>query len=148
MRATYEALRCTAHTIGAVRVAKEPLVLAGTWPVRRGETIALSHVAWSRCAAEWGADPARYDAGRPEYGGPGGRDPRTRLAACDDAKFSVFSQGVHKCPGEKVALVLVAATLAVLVRRGATPTAARPICFERATLAQRKGAVPAVFNDV
>jgi hypothetical protein len=43
---------------------------------------------------------------------------------------------------------LVAATLAVLVRRGATPTAARPICFERATLAQRKGAVPAVFNDV
>ncbi|KAH8082077.1 cytochrome p450 [Aureococcus anophagefferens] len=123
------------------------LVLAGTWPVRRGETIALSHVAWSRCAAEWGADPAR-DAGRPEYGGPGGRDPRTRLAACDDAKFSVFSQGVHKCPGEKVALVLVAATLAVLVRRGATPTAARPICFERATLAQRKGAVPAVFNDV
>ena len=148
MRATYEALRCTAHTIGAVRVAKEPLVLAGRWPVRRGETIALSHVAWSRCPAEWGPDPARYDAGRPEYGGPGGRDPRTRLAACDDAKFSVFSQGVHKCPGEKVALVLVAATLAVLVRRGATPTAARPICFERATLAQRKGAVPAVFNDV
>ncbi|KAH8075454.1 cytochrome p450 [Aureococcus anophagefferens] len=107
MRA-YEALRCTAHTIGAVRVAKEPLVLAGTWPVRRGETIALS--------------PRRVEPV------PGG--------------------GVHKCPGEKVALVLVAATLAVLVRRGATPTAARPICFERATLAQRKGAVPAVFNDV
>ena len=37
----------------------------------------------------------------------------------DDIAYSAFSQGTHKCPGERVALVIVQTTLALLVARRA-----------------------------
>ena len=114
------------------------------WRVGAGETVALAHVCWSRDEREWGPDCLDFRADRDEYGAaPADRDPRARLRS-DDVAFAVFSQGWHKCPGEKLAHVLVATTLAVLLENGVAPEhPIPPLSFERATLAQRTRPVAA-----
>ena len=67
------------------------------------------------------------------------------MAAPDDFKFSTFSAGVHRCPGQRVALEVMEISLALLLLEfgleldGSGPPPG--LCFERATLAQRKGPV-------
>jgi cytochrome P450 len=114
--------------------------------VRKGETLALSHVAWSLDDATWG-EPTKYCAARFEYRSPVSYD---RRGDCDDVKFSVFSQGAHRCPGETLALVIVETVLALYHSRNVQvdqkawelhSEAIPPVCFQRATLAQRAGPV-------
>ena len=68
----------------------------------------------------------------------------------DDYTFTTFSQGLHRCPGERTALVVVACVLAHLLD-GPFRTKLRPPVpapsFERATLAQRDGPVAAVMDS-
>ena len=105
-----------------------------------GETIALSHIAVHRHAPTWGPDAACFRPGRPEWDAalPGHAEPTP-----DEYTHTTFSHGLHKCPGERLALLVVDATLAVLL--GKYPLCLdRPlpaVSFERATLAQRDGPV-------
>ena len=131
-RVALEAIRLTAHTVGAVRLATEDCALPGNRVVKKGETVALSHIAFSRDEALWGPDAAEFSTAREAYAGPVAFDAR---GAADDISYSAFSQGTHKCPGERVALVIVQTTLALLVARGVRPMKVPPLCFERATLA-------------
>ncbi len=148
-RASLEALRLCAHTIGAVRTVVDragyELTLgaddAGRAPpsylVPCGATIALAHVPTHRDCSIWGAGVERFDPGRPEWSSP---------SAPDDLKFTTFSQGLHRCPGERLALLVMRCALGQLLCGGfetellaAHPVP--PLDFERATLAQRAGKV-------
>jgi len=140
-RVALEAIRLTAHTVGAVRLATEDCALPGNRVVKKGETVALSHIAFSRDEALWGPDAAEFNTAREAYAGPVAFDSR---GSADDIAYSAFSQGTHKCPGERVALVIVQTTLALLVARGVRPVKVPPLCFERATLAQRAEPVRAI----
>ena len=142
-RVALEAIRLTAHTVGAVRLATEDCALPGNRVVKKGETVALSHIAFSRDEALWGPDAAEFNTAREAYAGPVAFDSR---GTADDIAYSAFSQGTHKCPGERVALVIVQTTLALLVARGVRPVKVPPLCFERATLAQRSGPVRAIVG--
>jgi cytochrome P450 len=144
-RVALEAIRLTAHTVGAVRLATEDCVLPGNRRVKQGETVALSHIAFSRDESLWGPDAAEFSTARAEYASPIAFDAR---GTADDVAYSAFSQGTHKCPGERVALVIVQTTLALLVARQVRPVQVPPLCFERATLAQRVGPVKAVVGSV
>ena len=55
----------------------------GSWTVRRGETIALAHVAVHREASLWGEAPAEYAPRRPQWDAD---------AASDEYTFTTFSQ--------------------------------------------------------
>ena len=146
-RAALEALRVSAHPLGAVRKVMSPSGFVvrgacGSWAVRRGETIALTHVAVHRDAALWGRAPDEYAPRRPEWS-DGGRD-----VASDEYRFTTFSQGVHRCPGASLALVIVQSAAAHLLGgdfEAALPGPPPPLCFERATLAQRRGAASVVL---
>ena len=61
----------------------------------------------------------------------------------DEYKFTTFSHGVHKCPGQQVALVLLQCTMAILLQKYdiTLPKTIPPLSFERATLAQRDGPI-------
>ena len=144
-RVALEAIRLTAHTVGAVRLATEDCALPGNRVVKKGETVALSHIAFSRDEALWGPDAAKFSTAREAYAGPVAFDSR---GSADDVAYSAFSQGTHKCPGERVALVIVQTTLALLVARGVRPVKVPPLCFERATLAQRAAPVRAIVGVV
>ena len=93
----------------------------------------------------WGPDAAEFSTAREAYAGPVAFDAR---GSADDIAYSAFSQGTHKCPGERVALVIVQTTLALLVARGVRPVKVPPLCFERATLAQRAAPVRAIVGVV
>ena len=144
-RVALEAIRLTAHTVGAVRLATADCALPGNRTVKKGETVALSHIAFSRDEALWGPDAAEFSTAREAYAGPVAFDSR---GTADDIAYSAFSQGTHKCPGERVALVIVQTTLALLVARGVRPVKVPPLCFERATLAQRAAPVRAIVGVV
>ena len=131
--------------VGAVRLATEDCALPGNRVVKKGETVALSHIAFSRDEALWGPNAAKFSTAREAYAGPVAFDAR---GTADDIAYSAFSQGTHKCPGERVALVIVQTTLALLVARGVRPVKVPPLCFERATLAQRAAPVRAIVGVV
>jgi cytochrome P450 len=153
-RCALETCRVTAHSIGAVRtvVAAGGFALdagAGTPPlrVRRGETIALAHITANLDVRAWGADADAYNPTRPEWLDATAAPDGALLAskgAVDEYKFTTFSQGLHKCPGERIALVIMQLVTACLL---AGPYVVEPILplppvsFERATLAQRAGPV-------
>ena len=155
-RCALETLRLTAHTIGAVRLALEPFVLRSgetEYTIQAGETIAISHIASSLDTELWSSDAESWDPWRDEWAVK--NDNRVRRAGLssvlrsgvDDFKFTVFSHGIHRCPGERLALAVVQLTVAELMKHevalvGALP----PLSFERATLAQRAGPVAATIR--
>ena len=150
-RCCFETLRLTAHALGAVRTAREEISL-GKCPMAMasskcnvksarevricpGEVIAVSHIAPNLNTSLWGEDAEKYNPNRKEWT----KDDEYP----SDYKFSTFSQGLHKCPGQKVALYIMQINLAILAKEysiefvGKVPS----ISFERATLAQRDGNV-------
>lgn len=150
-RCVLEACRLTAHSIGAVRTVMPPhgfrLVTAdgAAYRLRAGETIAVTHVAPNVHAGLWGADAAEYNPLRAQWRAPPA-DARLAFAdtgaAVDEYSFTTFSHGVHKCPGERFALTAMECMLALLVagpERVEPVPPVPPLCFERATLAQRAG---------
>ena len=128
-----------------MRLANEDCALPGGRKVRKGETVALSHIAFSRDESLWGPDAAKFSTARKEYASPIAFEAR---GTADDVAYSAFSQGTHKCPGERLALVIVQTTLALLVARQVRPVKVSPLSFERATLAQRVGPVRAVVGSL
>ena len=147
--AVLETLRLCAHAIGAVRKVVAPAGFdlrvggaaqeggARTYHLPRGATVALAHIPTHRDPAVWGPCCDEYDPGRAEWA-PAAERP-------DDLTFTTFSQGLHRCPGERLAVPLMQLVLGLL-HGGAYETTPNgpppPIDFERATLAQRAGPVP------
>lgn len=150
-RCCLETLRLTAHALGAVRTAREEISL-GKCPMAiasnngdvnsarevricPGEVIAVSHIAPNLNTSLWGEDAEKYNPNRKEW--------TNDDEYPSDYKFSTFSQGLHRCPGQKVALYIMQINLAILAKAysiefvGKVPS----ISFERATLAQRDGNV-------
>ena len=138
----YETLRLTSHSIGALRKVKEEVVLgSGTsqsYKFRPRQVVAVSHIVPSLNPKLWGKDADMYNPSREEWA--------TEGAWPDECKFSTFSQGTHRCPGQNIALTLMELTVSILLvdyevtlqNKDSVPD----VCFERATIAQRKGKVP------
>ena len=138
-RAVYEGLRLTAHTIGAIRKVVAP----GGWAFRtssgreyrvpEGTFVAASHIAPHFDPEAFGRpdafDPDRFAA---EAGGRPG-----------EYVLTTFSNGLHRCPGQRLAVASIAVALTTILGQYSLelPSPLPPLCFERATLAQRKGPV-------
>lgn len=150
-RCCLETLRLTAHALGAVRTAREEIYL-GKCPIAMasnngdeksarevrispGEVIAVSHIAPNLNTSLWGEDAERYNPNRKEW--------TNDDEYPSDYKFSTFSQGLHRCPGQKVALFIMQINLAILMNAYSIEFVGKVpgISFERATLAQRDGNV-------
>lgn len=162
-RVCLETLRLTAHTIGAVRTAQQDVTVTvnhdgggatTTYTIPKGSTVAFSHIIPNTNASIWGNNGARKND-----------DNATTAAATkfslhhpdalyrDEYAFTTFSHGVHKCPGQKLAVeVLMVGSLALLLVEydvaisiddddTVNVNAIPPLSFERATLAQREGPV-------
>lgn len=132
-RCIKETLRITQHSIGAVRrVEGGPLEL-GRYTVPEGRYLAISHAALGRAKGAW-ESPLRFDPDRFE-------DARAKHREHPYA-YIPFSSGTHACPGQRIAIAFARDFVAQTLLRapdlrveGALP----PLCFERATLAQREG---------
>ena len=138
-RCVLETLRLCAHAIGAVRtvVSESGFVLDSRFWVAPGETIALAHVAVHRSPEVWGAEATSFDPARLVYGAEG-----VAATTPDEYEYTTFSQGLHKCPGERLALLTMELLVAMLLAKGAVLEGPMPpVSFERATLAQRDGPV-------
>mmetsp|Transcript_8502 Transcript_8502/g.27785 ORF Transcript_8502/g.27785 Transcript_8502/m.27785 type:complete len:385 (-) Transcript_8502:27-1181(-) len=132
-----ETLRISAHTIGGVRRVVAPggfkFTTAGgkTYTVPPGYNVGASHLVPNTTGDSGGRvyDPSKFLEG--------GRGAREYPA------WATFSSGVHKCPGEKLALVMIKLALwALLARLDVQPlgdAGIPPLDFSRATLAQRRG---------
>lgn len=153
-RCALETCRVTAHSVGAVRTVTAPGGFSLTaasgrrYQLAQGETIALSHIAPNLDPAQWGMDAGDYNPCRAEW---------MAASACtddgafvgkgsvDEFKLTTFSQGLHKCPGERLSLVVLQSVVAALL--AGTPFQLEPVLplpavsFERATLAQRAAPV-------
>jgi cytochrome P450 len=70
----------------------------------------------------------------------------------DEYKYTTFSHGIHKCPGERMAISMMEMVLAILLVRNAKLAVEKEnlpsVSFERATLAQRDGNVPITIDAV
>ena len=139
----YETLRLTSHSIGALRKVKEEVVLgSGTshaYKLCPRQVVAVSHIVPSLDQRLWGKDADKYIPSREEW--------TVERARPDEYKFSTFSQGHHRCPGQSLALQIMELTISILLvdyevtlqqKKEMVPG----VCFERATIAQRKGNVP------
>ncbi len=68
----------------------------------------------------------------------------------DEYQLTTFSHGLHKCPGERLATVLIRLVVGSILRKFdvAAPGGIPPLSFDRATLAQRAGPCWATFSPV
>jgi sterol 14alpha-demethylase len=127
-RVCSEALRVTAHTIGALRTLREPLVLKESGiQLEKGTTVAVSHIAPNLDKQQWASTSFSTAA----------NDDKLYE---DPYRFTTFSHGTHICPGQGLALALIQCTLVQLLAEYEVnlPAKIPPLCFERATLAQRE----------
>ena len=153
-----ETLRLTAHTIGAIRIAKEDIRLNETkYTIRKGETLALSHIGISLDDAIWSRTRNHSNGDNSNDEDSNERKNRQNDKSAsdfdtsrpiewyqDDYQFSVFSQGIHKCPGQRLAVTMMQLALATLLADYTISwdqTKIPSVSFERATLAQRHGPV-------
>ena len=125
-----ETLRLTAHSIGGVRKAQQDIVLGG-YTIPKGATIGLSHICPNLQNNYWSDDPQTLDL------------QRNIDLYRDEYNYTTFSHGVHKCPGQKLALFIMECIIATLLvdYEIQLPKSLPPLSFERATLAQREGPI-------
>jgi cytochrome P450 len=138
-----ETMRLTSHTLGAVRYAEKAIDLPSpkkSKPIHiaKGETISLAHHTMHMEPSIWGEAPTKFSLDRPEWKEKTNQQHGIGIPV-DPYKLTTFSNGLHKCPGEKVALAMMQMLLALLLTKdtrlvGKLP----PVSFERATLAQRE----------
>ncbi|CAJ1935269.1 unnamed protein product [Cylindrotheca closterium] len=141
-RLCLESLRLTAHAIGGIRTAQKDFEIGNNTGkvITKGSTVALTHLSSSLDAKIW-KEPSRFIL-----------DPKSKERSEELYKneytFSVFSHGVHKCPGQQLAVVMLECTVALLLDEYEIEFVKPlpPIDFERATLAQRSG--PVLFSLV
>jgi cytochrome P450 len=138
-----ETLRLTAHSIGGIRTAQTDFILETssgiTHSIQKGDVIAICHVGTHRDESVWGKNACNYQ-----------QDRWITTIPVDGYKYTTFSHGVHKCPGESLAISMMEMMLSILLVRGvklvdSKETLAK-VSFKRATLAQRDGPVP-IVND-
>lgn len=140
-RLCLEALRLTAHSIGAVRTAQQDFPVETTnnqkYIIPKGATVALTHLSSSLNSEFW-KEPHQMDL-----------DGRPMESYQNDYMFTVFSHGIHKCPGHKLAMLVLHCTVAILLVEYeiATSNPIPPLCFERATLGQRAGPVYVTIRE-
>lgn len=127
-----ETLRLTAHSIGAVRTVKEAFEVQScgrsyTLPV--GASIGMTHVTLGLQPTLWGENAERFDL-----------TGHSLDMYQDEYRFSTFSNGLHKCPGQPLAVVILQLTVSLLLVEYdiLLPSVLPPLSFERATLAQRE----------
>jgi cytochrome P450 len=143
-----ETIRLTAHTIGALRYVEQSVEIQmkdgkKSYLVPHGETIAIAHHSMHMEPALWGENAETFSLERPEWKS----DNSDFGIPVDPYKFTTFSNGIHKCPGEKVALAIMEMLLGILIDKNVQIVGElAPISFERATLAQRSGPVPVRFS--
>jgi cytochrome P450 len=130
-----ETLRLTAHSIGSVRTAKEPFELqvgGQSYRFPKGASIGLTHITLSLQPGLWGDNATRLDLKA---------HPLDKYQ--DEYQFSTFSNGLHRCPGQQLAVVILQLTVALLLVEYdvSLPSRMPHLSFERATLAQREGPV-------
>ncbi|CAE7419543.1 CYP714C3 [Symbiodinium sp. CCMP2456] len=144
-RCVLETMRLTAHTLGALRYARESIEIqtkSSRLTIPQGATIAIAHNSTHTDTSVWGADASEFRLERPEWVRNGD------LASPVDAyKLTTFSQGVHKCPGEKFSLAVMEMMLCILLVRDSQLLQVPKLSFERATLAQRQGRVPVTLRS-
>eukprot|EP00038_Savillea_parva_P014451 m.1295 g.1295 ORF g.1295 m.1295 type:complete len:274 (-) comp280_c1_seq1:155-976(-) len=141
----YEALRLCSHSIGAIRKVLAPAgfvvstARGGSYTVPHGAYIGISHIVPHLDKAVWGDEAASF---RPfdNFG-----DIKTPP---DDYAFTAFSHGVHRCPGRMLATLQMTVVLAIVLSRFdvTCPGKIPPLCFEKATLAQRAGPCQVQFS--
>jgi cytochrome P450 len=149
-RVALETCRVTAHAIGAVRKVLCPdgfTLESGKhrfW-VKHGDTVALTHIAVHRSSRLWGdgggkksgescgAAPDVFAPHRPQWD----MNP-------DQYTHTTFSHGVHRCPGEGLALLIIQCILAEILAGAwecSVEESIPALSWERATLAQRSSPV-------
>mmetsp|Transcript_30338 Transcript_30338/g.72692 ORF Transcript_30338/g.72692 Transcript_30338/m.72692 type:complete len:344 (+) Transcript_30338:513-1544(+) len=137
-RLCLESLRLTAHAIGGLRTAQKKIDVGKGRVIPQGSTVALTHISSSLDAKIW-KGPSRFILN------PKSKE-RPEELYNNEYTFSVFSHGVHKCPGQKLAVIMLQCTVALLLEEYEIELVKPipPIDFERATLAQRRG--PVLFS--
>ncbi len=132
-RCIKETLRLTQHSIGAVRRVVGGAFELGAYRLPEGRYVAASHAALGRSPRAWDRpnefDPDRFDETHANH-------------RATPYAYIPFSSGVHACPGQRVALSFIRAFVSEALLRAPDLTLdgeAPPLCYERATLAQRKG---------
>ena len=147
-----ETNRLVAHTLGAVRYVNKPLNVTTTtadkkernFKINPGETVSFAHHTMHMEPSLWGEDATEFRLERPEWN----QDNKEMSENGDlgvpvsQYKYTTFSNGVHKCPGERIAMAMMEIMLALLVLKDAEfvdESNLAPLSFERATLAQRDG---------
>ena len=118
-----------------------------TITIPRVQTIVLSRIVLNFDKNVWSRkNTLHYYHNRLEWSKPAskGISPQLSSGLPDEYTFTTFSHGMHKCPGEKIALVIMQLSLAILlgdnlliIKLIKVPN----ILFEQATLAQREDAV-------
>ncbi|KAL3903634.1 MAG: hypothetical protein SGARI_005286, partial [Bacillariaceae sp.] len=149
-RVCYESLRVTAHSIGAVRTAKQDVIVGSkqsndskNYKIPKGASVSFSHIVPNLNETVWGSHAKQVNINLTQ------QSTTTTSQYVDEYKFTTFSHGVHKCPGQHLAMILLQASLSVLLVDYDVSFASTipPLCFERATLAQRKGPVQVVIQS-
>ena len=139
-RLCLEALRLTAHSIGGLRTASKDFSIGNGMIIPKGRTVALAHIPSSFDAELW-KDPDTLDLNI-------NSNNRSMELYENDYAFTVFSCGMHKCPGRRFALTTLPCAVAILLidYEIDLPETSPHLCFERATLAQRAGPVYVVIS--
>lgn len=116
-----------------------PTTTGDVFHLAQGEYVGFSHILPNLDPSSWGPAPADFSPSR-LLSGP----------VEDEYAMTTFSHGLHRCPGKRLALLQVAFVVSTVLceysLRFATPVA--PLDFERATLAQRRGAVMTTASPV
>ena len=151
-RVCLESLRLTAHSIGGVRTAQKDLTISvkdsadgntngkeTVYKIPEGSSVGFAHITSSLDKSIWGEDASSFDTDLSRY---------SEELYMDDYKFTAFSHGTHKCPGQELAMIQLKMTVALLLTEYEVmlPDKISPLDFERATLAQREGAVMVIIN--
>ena len=146
-RSCLESLRLTAHSIGGLRTAQKDLTVliksgferdantkSKVIKIPKGSSVGFAHITSSLDTSIWGKDAATFDSSLSRY---------AEETYADDYKFTTFSHGIHKCPGRDLSMIHLTMTVAFLLKEYEVklPEKIPPLDFERATLAQREGAV-------
>jgi len=151
-----ETNRLVAHTLGALRCAVRniPVEISPKQQqqqrqsprkmvIHAGEAVSFAHHTMHMESSLWGQDASTFLLDRPEWTSSNDKEGKNQVdigVPIDQYKYTTFSNGVHKCPGERVALAMMEIVLALFVQRQAQFVGeVTPLSFERATLAQREG---------
>jgi cytochrome P450 len=106
-----ETLRLTAHSIGGIRTAQTDFILETssgiTHSIQKGDVIAICHVGTHRDESVWGKNACNYQQER-----------WITTIPVDEYKYTTLLHGVHKCPGESLAMSMMEMMLSILLVRG------------------------------